>query len=182
MTLTCLMQIQRICVSCVKSEIYCSSLSSPKIKRSGPQSNKVNFNQFPVQSSACIEYAQCQAQRKWGIPDLKCSEVKHNRGLAECELWIDEGACLNWSWSRDQPCKTMLLCSWDFSDPTFVTCYLLSGRVNLVSYQLDMLERSRSGKGEFYKYCCVLLTKYHCWPSHSMWLLPQPPKNKNVRT
>lgn len=131
----------------------------PKIKINSSQSNKINLNQFPfghqhLLNADSVRHKGHEASQFW----VRWGQAWPQ--LCRVWVWIDGGACLDQHWSHDQPCKIMLVCSSGFSDSAFARCHLLAGVGNSVPYQLDTVERSRLGRGEFHKNRCVLVTTY----------------------
>ena len=84
MTLTHLKRMERICASCTTSEICVPLFIFLQTKMLGLQSNKINLNWFPFSHQHLLNmYHECQTQKRLGISDLECDEVRHNHGFAE---------------------------------------------------------------------------------------------------
>lgn len=126
------------------------SLILLQIKIINLQSSKNKSQPAPLHSSAFIEYVPCHTHRKWAIPDLECHEVKHSHTFAEYGVWLMKGH----AWTGAEATRTsqdfahlLLGCLWSYL--CYVSCAWRV--VNSVLYQLDMVGRSRLGKGNYIK-------------------------------
>lgn len=132
--------------------------------------------------AAFAEHRESLTQRKWGLPGLECTDDNRNHCFAECGVLLGES-----TYHVHMPSRTrtgmrqlMLVCTSNILNLAHAHPLTDFYVVSLPLNQLDMLERAAAGKENYMHITVCCQGTILCWPSRSIWPLPQPPEKKNV--
>lgn len=132
--------------------------------------------------AAFAEHRESLTRRKWGLPGLERTDDNQNHCFAECGVLLGESTYHIHMPSRTSTGMRQLMFVYTSNILNLAHAHPLNGFyvVSLPLNQLDMLGRAAAGKENYMHITVCCQGTILCWPSRSIWPLPQPPEKKKV--